>query len=156
MLIIKPFSKRAITALRSPLRVGAAAWITPSFFGVLQMTALFGVIAVWLGFNIEMPGATLGLMMLSSVTFAAIIVALERVARQRRAVPWPRADGVQLVVAGGTFPWQTLPGPLAALHHLVPMSYTVDGLRQVMYGGNMAAAQTDALVLFGFLVRHSR
>ena len=55
MLIIKPFSKRAITALRSPLRVGAAAWITPSFFGVLQMTALFGVIAVWLGFNIEMP-----------------------------------------------------------------------------------------------------
>ncbi|SJM61348.1 YhgE/Pip domain-containing protein [Agrococcus casei] len=152
MLIIKPFSKRAITALRSPLRVGAAAWITPSFFGVLQMTALFGVIAVWLGFNIEMPGATLGLMMLSSVTFAAIIVALN---------VWLGSVGqflglvlmvLQLVVAGGTFPWQTLPGPLAALHHLVPMSYTVDGLRQVMYGGNMAAAQTDALVLLGFLV----
>ena len=152
MLIIKPFSKRAITALRSPLRVGAAAWITPSFFGVLQMTALFGVIAVWLGFNIEMPGATLGIMMLSSVTFAAIIVALN---------VWLGSVGqflglvlmvLQLVVAGGTFPWQTLPGPLAALHHLVPMSYTVDGLRQVMYGGNMAAVQTDALVLLGFLV----
>lgn len=152
MLIIKPFSKRAITALRSPLRVGAAAWITPSFFGVLQMTALFGVIAVWLGFNIAMPMTTLGFMMLSSVTFAAIIVALN---------VWLGSVGqflglvlmvLQLVVAGGTFPWQTLPGPLAALHHLVPMSYSVDGLRQVMYGGNMAAAQTDALVLLGFLV----
>lgn len=152
MLIIKPFSKRAITALRSPLRVGAAAWITPSFFGVLQMIALFAVISVWLGFNIEMPMATLGLMMLASVTFAAIIVALN---------VWLGSVGqflglvlmvLQLVVAGGTFPWQTLPGPLAALHHLVPMSYAVDGLRQVMYGGNMAAAQTDAFVLLGFLV----
>ena len=151
MLIIKPFSTRAVTALRSPFRVGAAAWLTPVFFGVLQMVALFGVIAVWLGFTIEMPLQTLGLMMLSSMTFAAIIVALN---------VWLASVGqflglvlmvVQLVVAGGTFPWQTLPAPLAALHHLMPMSYTVDGLRQLMYGGSMAAAQTDALVLLGFL-----
>ncbi|MGO3249354.1 YhgE/Pip family protein [Agrococcus casei] len=151
MLIIKPFSKRAITALRSPLRVGAAAWLTPAFFGVLQMIALFGVIAVWLGFNIELPLPTLGLMVLSSMTFAAIIVALN---------VWLGSVGqflglvmmvVQLVVAGGTFPWQTLPAPLAALHHVMPMSYTVDGLRQVMYGGSMEAAQTDALVLLAFL-----
>ena len=37
---------------------------------------------------------------------------------------------VQLVTAGGTFPWQTLPGPLAAMHHALPMAYAVDGLRQ--------------------------
>jgi len=54
---------------------------------------------------------------------------------------------VQLVTAGGTFPWQTLPGPLAALHHAMPMTYAVEALRQVMYGGSAAIAWHDALVL---------
>jgi len=42
---------------------------------------------------------------------------------------------VQLVVAGGTFPWQTLPGPLRSLHEVLPMSHAVEGIRQLMYGG---------------------
>ena len=152
MLIIRPFSTRAVTALRNPLRVGAAAWVTPAMIGAVQMAALFGVIALWLEFDIAMPWHTLGIMVLSSMTFAAIIVALN---------VWLGSVGqfiglvlmvLQLIVAGGTFPWQTLPEPLATLHHVVPMSYTVDGLRQVMYGGNMAQATTDVLVLTGFLV----
>ena len=59
---------------------------------------------------------------------------------------------VQLVTAGGTFPWQTLPGPLAALHHALPMAYAVDALRQVMYGGDLALAWGDAGVLAIWLV----
>lgn len=52
-----------------------------------------------------------------------------------------------MVTAGGTFPWQTLPGPLAALHHALPMSYAVDGIRQLMYGGKAATTWADAGVL---------
>ena len=63
---------------------------------------------------------------------------------------------VQLVTAGGTFPWQTLPAPLAALHQVLPMSAAVDGLRRVMYGGSTSAALADAgtlaLWLLGALV----
>ncbi len=51
---------------------------------------------------------------------------------------------VQLVTAGGTFPWQTLPGPLAALHFALPMTYSVDAIRQTMYGGSFAAVWSDA------------
>ena len=36
---------------------------------------------------------------------------------------------------------------MAALHFALPMSYAVDGIRQLMYGGNMAAAWQDAGVL---------
>ena len=43
---------------------------------------------------------------------------------------------VQLVSAGGTFPWQTLPAPLQAVHHVVPMSHAVDGLRRLLYGAD--------------------
>ncbi len=59
---------------------------------------------------------------------------------------------LQLVTAGGTFPWQTLPAPLAALHHVLPMGYVVDAMRQVMYGGDLGRAGTDALVLLAWLV----
>lgn len=150
MLIVKPLSRRAITALRSPVRVGLAAWLTPALFGVVQMVALYGIVAAWLGFEVANPLATIGMMGLAVATFAAIIVALN---------VWLGSVGqflglvlmvLQLVTAGGTFPWQTLPGPLAALHHLMPMSYAVDGLRQLMYGGQLSLAGHDALVLAGF------
>ena len=39
---------------------------------------------------------------------------------------------LQLVSAGGTFPWQSLPTPLHQLHQVLPMSYAVDGVRRLM------------------------
>jgi putative membrane protein len=59
---------------------------------------------------------------------------------------------LQLVTAGGTFPWQTLPEPLAWLHHFLPMGFAVDGIRQLMYGGDAAAAGHDAILLALVLV----
>lgn len=147
MLIMKPVSKRAITALRSPVRVGIAGWLTPSLMGILQACALYAVVALALRFQIHKPFYTLLFMMLTCVTYAAIIVALN---------VWLGAVGqflglvlmvLQLVTAGGTFPWQTLPAPLAWLHRCLPMSYSVDGMRQLMYGGSMRAAYVDIIFL---------
>ena len=59
---------------------------------------------------------------------------------------------VQLVSAGGTFPWQTLPAPLSALHHVLPMGYAVDGIRRLMYGGSFAPVGADLAVLSGYLL----
>ena len=86
-------------------------------------------------------------MVVASFTYAAIILALN---------VWLGSVGqflglilmvLQLVVAGGTFPWQTLPEPLTSLHHFMPMSFAVDGLRQLMYGGDLSKAGSDAIVL---------
>ena len=46
---------------------------------------------------------------------------------------------LQLVSAGGTFPWQTIPVPLYPLHYGLPMGYAVDGLRHLMYGGDLGS-----------------
>jgi putative membrane protein len=151
-LIVKPLSRRALTAVRRPLRVTLAGWLMPALLGVVQMAALFGIIAVSLGFGVSNPLGTYGFMALVSLTFAAILLALN---------VWLGSVGqflglvlmvVQLVTAGGTFPWQTLPAPLAALHHVLPMSYAVDGIRQLMYGGSGATALNDALVLLCWLL----
>ena len=146
-LIVKPVSRRAITALHSPVKITLAGWLTPGLLGAVQMIGLFAIVSGALGFRIDNPLGMYALMGLASVTFAAIILALN---------VWLGSVGqflglvlmvMQLVTAGGTFPWQTLPGPLAALHHVLPMSYAVDGIRQLMYGGNPATAWADAGVL---------
>jgi len=150
--IIKPVSRRAMTALRKPVRITVAGWFTPALLGVLQMAALFGVLSVWLGFSFHHPLGTLGIMFAASLTFAAIILALN---------VWLGSTGqflglvfmvLQLVTAGGTFPWQTLPAPLAALHHVLPMGFVTDALRQVMYGGSLDRVGTDLTVLAVWLV----
>jgi putative membrane protein len=151
-LIVKPISRRAVTALHSPIRVTVAGWLTPAALGAVQMLGLMGILALTLGFTFHHPVGTLGVMVFASATFAAIILALN---------VWLGSVGqflglvlmvLQLVTAGGTFPWQTLPAPLAALHHVLPLGYVVDAMRQLMYGGDPARAGGDLLVLTAWLV----
>lgn len=146
-LIVKPISRRAITALHSPMRITLAGWLTPAMLGAVQMIGLMGILAITLGFTFDYPLGTLGVMVFASATFAAIILALN---------VWLGSVGqflglvlmvLQLVTAGGTFPWQTLPTPLAALHHVLPLGYVVDAMRQLMYGGDYGRAGWDLAVL---------
>ncbi|MCM3657394.1 YhgE/Pip domain-containing protein [Agromyces mediolanus] len=146
-LIVKPISRRAVTALHSPIRITLAGWLTPGLLGAVQMVALYVVLAVTLGFQMQHPLGVVGTMAFASATYAAIILALN---------VWLGSVGqflglvlmvLQLVTAGGTFPWQTLPAPLAALHHVLPMGYVVDMMRQFMYGGELSRAWADAGVL---------
>lgn len=146
-LIVKPISRRAVTALRSPVRVTLAGWLTPALLGSVGMLALFGVLSLALGFRFANPLGTLGILMLASFTYASIILALN---------VWLGSVGqfiglilmvLQLVTAGGTFPWQTLPAPLAWLHHVLPMGYVVDAMRQLMYGGSLARVGADIGIL---------
>ncbi len=151
-LIVKPISRRAVTALHSPIRITLAGWLTPAALGALQMVGLMGILAITLGFQFDNLLGTLGVLVVASATFAAIILALN---------VWLGSVGqflglvlmvLQLVTAGGTFPWQTLPAPLAALHHVLPMGYVVDAMRQLMYGGDLARAGSDLAVLGIWLV----
>lgn len=151
-LIVKPISRRAVTALHSPLRITLAGWLTPAMLGAVQMIGLMGILAITLGFTFNHPLGTLGVLIFASATFAAIILALN---------VWLGSVGqflglvlmvLQLVTAGGTFPWQTLPAPLAALHHVLPLGYVVDAMRQLMYGGDLARAGWDLAVLGMWLV----
>ena len=151
-LIIRPVSRVALSTARAPVRTALAGWLTPAVLGAIQMLAVYAVLTLALQLPVAQPLPALGLMALASATFAAIILALN---------VWLGSVGqflglilmvVQLVTAGGTFPWQTLPEPLAVLHRALPMSSAVDGLRQLSYGGSSALAIDDALVLAAWLV----
>lgn len=151
-LIVKPLSRRAVTAMKKPLTVTTAGWATPAVLGAIQMVVVFGIITLALGYQVEHGWGMLGFMVLTSATFATIILALNILLGSVGQFLGLVLMVLQLVTAGGTFPWQTLPAPLQVLHQILPMSHAVDGIRQLMYGGNLQLAGADAGILFFWLL----
>jgi putative membrane protein len=146
-LLFRPLSRRAMAANQTPIRVALGGWFGPLAVGVCQMVVMLTVVAFAVKVHPADFPATLGFLILVSAVFIAVVHMLNA---------WFGAAGqflglvlmvVQLVSAGGTFPWQTIPAPLYPVHHLLPMSYAVDGLRQLMYGGQLDRVTGDVVVL---------
>jgi putative membrane protein len=150
-LLLRPLSNRAMAANQTPLRVALGGWLAPSVLGATQVLLLVALVAFGLRIVPSHLILTPLFLVLVSVTFVAIVQALNA---------WLGTAGqflalvlmlVQLVSAGGTFPWQTIPTPLWGLHHALPMTYSVDGLRHLLYGGDLTAVGRDVVVLLVYL-----
>jgi putative membrane protein len=151
-LLVHPLSRRALTAVRRPIRTTLAGWLTPALLGIVQMVALFALVTLALHLPVANPIGLVAFMAFVAMTFAAIVLALNVLLGSVGQFLALVFMVVQLVTAGGTFPWQTLPGPLAALHQALPMSHAVDGIRQLMYGGLSANVWSSILPLVLWLV----
>jgi putative membrane protein len=151
-LLVRPLSRRALTAVRRPIRTMLAGWLTPALLGVVQMIALFALVTLALHLPVAQPVALVAFMAFVALTFAATVLALNVLLGSVGQFLALIFMVVQLVVAGGTFPWQTLPGPLRALHQILPMSHAVDGMRQFMYGGVGGNLWSSVLPLVIWLV----
>ncbi|PFG35219.1 YhgE/Pip domain-containing protein [Sanguibacter antarcticus] len=155
-LLVRPLSRRALAASRrswwTSWATALGGWLTPAVIGVVQMALMFTVAKFALDIDPAYPWLTALYLVLVSATFVAILQMLN---------VWLGAVGqflglvlmlTQLVTAGGTFPWQTIPEPLRSLHRFLPMSYGVDGLRHLLYGGDLGQVVGDATVLAVVLV----
>lgn len=151
-LVVKPLSSRAVAArVRSP-EVAIAGWLAPSLAAAVQAVVALAVVGLVLRIDVAHPAGALGLMVLASLTFVAILQALKARLGAVGTFLGLVLMVVQLVSAGGTFPWQTLPAPLRAVHEVMPMTYAIDGLRRLMYGADLAHLTLDVTVLLVWLV----
>ena len=150
-LLVRPLSNRAMAANQTPVRVALGGWITPALLGMAQMTLMLAVVLLAVKIDAANLAGTFVFLLLVSATFVAIVHALNA---------WLGTAGqflglvlmvLQLVTCGGTFPWQTIPAPLYFLHHVLPMSYALDGMRQLMYGGLSSRVADDVLALLLWL-----
>jgi putative membrane protein len=151
-LLVRPLSRRALTAVRRPIRTTLSGWLTPAVLGIVQAVALFLVVTLALHLQVAAPFALLAFMALIAITFAAMILALNVLFGSVGQFLALILMIVQLVTAGGTFPWQTLPGPLAFIHQALPMSHAVDGVRALMYGGSTASVWGPVTFLLYWMV----
>lgn len=133
--LVRPLSRRALAGNAPSWRTAFGGWLAPAAVAVVQGTLLMAATVVAIELQDSRVPATLGFLLLTCATFVAIIHAL---------VSWLGVSGVfvalvlmflQVITAGGTFPWETTPSVLHPLHHVLPMSYAVEGLRQLMFGG---------------------
>lgn len=146
-LLLQPLSQRAMAANQRPLLVALGGWLPAAALGVLQMIPLYAVVVSLLGVSPAHPVATFGYLCLISLSFTAIVHALNATLGKVGQFVGLVLLVLQLASAGGTFPWQTIPDPLYPVHYLLPMSYAVDGLRHLLYGGTLGTLSLDAGVL---------
>lgn len=151
-LLLRPLSARALAAGVRPIRVALGGWFAAAALGIAQVLVLFGAVTWLVGIHVAHPAAAIGFAILASMTFTAIVHALNALFGAVGKFLGLVLLVLQLVSAGGTFPWQTLPAPLYPLHLLLPMGYVVDGLRHLLYTGASLQSLLDVGVLCAWLV----
>ncbi|GAA2831579.1 YhgE/Pip domain-containing protein [Crossiella cryophila] len=151
-LLLRPLSKRALASGASPLRVALGGWLPAALLGAVQTALLFGVVTLALGIEPARPWGVLGFMLLTSLAFTAVLHGLNALLGPAGKFVGLVLLVLQLTTAGGTFPWQTVPDPLKPLHLILPLSYVVDGMRHLLYGGGLNTVWEDVTVLSIYLV----
>lgn len=151
-LVMRPLSQRALASGVAPWRVALGGWLPAAVVGFAQAALLYLVVVYGIGLQPAHPGWTLGFLVLTSFAFTAVVHSLQAAFGARGKFIALVILVLQLVTAGGTFPWQTIPEILHPLHQVLPLSYVVDALRQLIYGGSLESAGTAAVVLGSYLL----
>lgn len=135
-MVLRPLQYRAIAAEVIAIRVVLASYLPAAAIALFQAVVLYCVVRFALGMHAVHPVAMLGFMVLISAAFVAATQAIN-------ALVGPAVGRVlimallmlQLVSAGGMYPVETTSRPFQVLHRFDPMTYGVNGLRQLILGG---------------------
>lgn len=134
-LLLRPLHRRAVSAGVPPLRAAIDGLVPAAVIGIAQTLVIFGTTMLVTPLR---PATVAGLALFGivvSVMFMAINqmfnVALGAGPGKVAAMAFLM---IQVVSSGGLYPVETQPAALQWLHPLMPMTYAVQGLRQVLYG----------------------
>ncbi|GAA4614586.1 YhgE/Pip domain-containing protein [Saccharopolyspora hordei] len=151
-LLMRPLSSRALAAGVAPWRIALGGWLPAAVVGFVQAVLLYLVVVHAVGVQPAHTWRTLGFLVLTSFAFTAVVHSLNAAFGPKGKFIALVVLVLQLVTAGGTFPWQTIPEPLHPLHQVLPLGYVVTGLRHLIYGGAMGPVGTSVAVLLSYLV----
>lgn len=135
-MLLTPLQSRPIVQGFSSMRVVLASYAPAFTIGFAQAAILYSVVTFAVGLRAVHPIATFLFLLLVVATFMAMIqmfnavfgIAVGRVVTLAFLM-------VQLVSAGGIYPVPTTAKPFQYIHYVDPMTYTVEGLRQLTVGG---------------------
>ncbi|MCL8250575.1 YhgE/Pip domain-containing protein [Aeromicrobium fastidiosum] len=145
-LLLRPLSARAIASTTGSVRVALAGYAPGLALSVVQVVLLLVVLQGVLGVQPADEPLLVGIALATGAVFTAInqmFVALFGGAGRFAALVFV---SLQLTSAGGTYPIETAPPFFNVLHDLLPMTYTVHGLRAALAGGSDGVVR-DFLVL---------
>lgn len=135
--VMRPITKRALLSNGSNWKIALGGWLPFAAIAVLQTSLLYAVVRFGLGLHAAHPWMAWGLFVLAALCFSALIQGCFALLGTAGKFVVLVLMVLQLVTAGGTFPWETLPEPLQLLHRILPMGNVVTGMRHLMYGADL-------------------
>lgn len=145
--VLRPTSPRALASNANPYSIALGSWIPFLLLSLTQSLLLYAAVVLGLGLSPAHPWLALAVLLAASMAFSALVQGVVTLLGNPGKMLILFLLVLQLVTSGGTFPPETLPGSMQALHHVLPMSYAVDGLRHVIYGADLGAFSTAVGVL---------
>ena len=151
-MLLTPLQPRPIINGLSGFRVVLASYWPAFALAVCQVAVMYTVAHWGVGLKARYPLATVAFLILVVATFLGIIqafnavfgVAVGRVATLAFLM-------LQLISAGGIYPVETTAKPFQIIHPADPMTYAVNGLRQLINGGIDERLPIAVAVLSGVL-----
>ncbi len=148
--VVRPITTRALASNGVNWKIAIGGWLPFAGLALVQTSLLFAVVHFGLGLNTAHPWLTWGLFLLAALCFSALIQGIYALAGTAGKFVVLVLMVLQLVTAGGTFPWETLPAPLHVLHQILPMSSVVLGMRHLMYGADLGVLSAIGGVLIAY------
>ena len=147
-MLLSALQIRPIINGLSPVRAVLSSYWHGLLIAVCQVLVMYTVVRLGLGLHAAHPVAAVGFMFLVAATYVALIQAFNAVF----GIPVGRVVSlgflmVQLVSAGGIYPVETTAKPFQILHPFDPMTYAVNGLRELVAGGIDERLATSIAVL---------
>ncbi len=151
-MLLTPLQTRAIVNGLGALRVVLASYWPALLLGVCQVLLMYVVVHFGVGLQASYAAGMVGFLILIVAAFLALIQAFNAVF----GVAVGRVITLaflmfQLVSSGGVYPVETTAKPFQLLHPYDPMTYAVNGLRQLTVGGIDARMSVSVGVLAGIL-----
>jgi putative membrane protein len=143
----KPLNNRLIMSGGNPFMIAFSNFIPLAVISVIQAVLLLVVLQFGLQLQIDNPGLYYAFGIMTALVFAAIMQIL------MAALGFPGKFVaiivlmLQLTSSAGTFPIEQTPAFFQVVSPFMPMTYVVQGMRQVMTGVNMNLAGFDAAIL---------
>jgi putative membrane protein len=147
---MRPVTQRALASNAPAWKIAVGGWLPFLAVAAVQASLLTLVVDVGLGLNPAHPVLMWLLMLAAAMAFSAIIHGVVALLGSPGKLVVLILLVLQLVSSGGTFPWQTTPGPLHVVHQLLPMGYVVSGMRHLIYGADLAIILPTMLGLLGY------
>ncbi|GAB2641526.1 YhgE/Pip domain-containing protein [Prescottella soli] len=153
-MLLTPLQSRPTVGGVGLYRTVLASYWPALLVGILQVVVMYTVVHFGVGLDVKHVLGTILFLMLISATYLAMIqafnalfgVAVGRVVTLAFLM-------LQLVSAGGIYPVPTTATPFQVIHPFDPMTYTVNGLRQLTVGEHVDSRLWIAIaVLTGILL----
>ena len=133
---LRPLNNRALASKAPTARIILGSWLPFGLIGIAQAVLMFAAVKFGLGFQMAHPWLAFLFLCFVATIFTLFI---------HGVVVFFGSPGklialiimiLQLITAGGTMPYETLPHAMRCMHDFFPMGYAVTGMRRLSYGIN--------------------